>query len=126
MERADRLIGDLGGDLLTGGDGPDLFKLNSIAESTVASAGRDRITEFDAADGDQIDLQAIDAVAGVAGDQAFTFIGNNAFSPTAGELNYVVSGATTLLYGDVNGDAVADFSIALNNVPTLTAASLLL
>jgi Ca2+-binding RTX toxin-like protein/beta-lactamase class A len=123
---ADRLIGGLGADLLTGGGGPDLFEFTRIAESTVAGAGRDRITDFDAAEGDLIDLRAIDAVAGVAGDQAFAFIGTSAFSHTAGELNYRVAGALTFLDGDVNGDAVADFSIALNNVPTLTAAGIVL
>ena len=121
---ADTLSGGLGADRLTGGAGADLFVLKRITQSTVAASGRDRITDFNAEDGDLIDLRAISAV--VSGGEGLKFIGTDAFSHSAGELNYVVSGATTLLRGDINGDAVPDFSIALGNLPGLTAASFLL
>ena len=35
-------------------------------------------------------------------------------SGTAGELRYVRSGGETNVYGDLDGDAVADFHISLN------------
>ncbi|MCW5733370.1 MAG: serine hydrolase [Enhydrobacter sp.] len=123
---ADMLAGGLGADTLTGGAGPDLFQFYSVAESTVAGAGWDRIRDFNAAEGDQIDLRTADARLVASGKAAFTFIGNNPFSHTAGELNYLVSGAATFLNGDVNGDGVADFSVRLDNVPTLTGANILL
>lgn len=123
---ADMLAGGLGADMLTGGAGPDLFQFFSVAESTVDAAGRDRIRDFNAAEGDQIDLRTLDATLVASGKPAFTFIGSNPFSHTAGELNYFVSGAATFLNGDVNGDAVADFSVRLDNVPTLTGANILL
>ena len=119
-------VGGFGADILTGGAGPDLFEFLSIAESTVANAGRDRIMDFNAAEGDQIDLRILNTRLVDSGKPAFTFIGSDPFSHTAGELNFVGSGAAAFLKGDVNGDGVADFSVRLENVPTLTGADILL
>src|SRR5581483_2745152 len=86
----DMLIGGAGRDTMTGGAGFDIFDFNSIAESLPGVANRDVITDFvgnGAAAGDQIDLSTIDANTGVAGDQAFTFIGAAAFT-AAGQLRY--------------------------------------
>jgi hypothetical protein len=49
-----------------------------------------------------------------------SFIGNAAFSHHAGELHYTVVGANTIVAGDVNGDAKADFEILLSGHPALT------
>lgn len=59
---------------------------------------------------DDLDLCPIDANESLAGDQAFTYIGNSAFSGYAGELNGGV------VSGDVNGDGAADFQINVTNV----------
>ena len=122
---ADQLTGGMGSDRLVGGAGPDLFVFNRLAESNLVT-GSDHVTDFNEADGDKIDLRAIDAQAAAAGDQPFTFIGSNPFSHTAGELRYVASGATGSLFGDVNGDAVADFAVRIDDHPTLTAGNILL
>jgi hypothetical protein len=55
----------------------------------------------------------VDADTGSAGDQAFTWIGNAAFSGTAGELRYNWSGNTTIVTGDTDGDGTADFALWL-------------
>lgn len=48
---ADQLVDGLGVDLMTGGDGPDVFVLSEDGD-------RDRITDFDIAEGDRLDLSA--------------------------------------------------------------------
>ena len=95
----------------------------SLSDSTVAGGGRDRITDFTT--GDRIDLRPIDANAGVAGDEAFSFIGANAFSGVAGQLRYSVSGPDTLISGDVNGDKLPDFSILASGAHSFVASDFL-
>ena len=55
---------------------------------------------------DHIDLRDIDANTRTAGNQAFTFIGNNAFHGKAGSCVLPMAVA-----GDTNGDKIADFCI---------------
>jgi hypothetical protein len=121
-----RLTGARGPDVLNGLGGADLFVLTSARDSPVGAA-RDRIHGFNAGSAstfvDRIDLSAIDAKTG-PGNQAFTWIGTAAFSRTKGELRLRQAGTTAIVAGDVNGDAVADFEIALlnfTNLATLTA-----
>jgi hypothetical protein len=50
----------------------------------------------------------------VAGDQAFSFIGTNAFS-AAGQLRFFQDGAgNTIVEGNIAGDPNADFQIELH------------
>lgn len=111
----DFLSGGLGADRLYGGAGGDKFIFKSVQDSTVASTGRDTIYDFVYAEGDRIDLSGIDANTKVASDQAFNFIGNGAFTGTAGQLRSVVTGNTTLISGDTDGDKIADFAIYLDD-----------
>ena len=105
----DLIFGGGGSDTLTGGAGDDLFVYASLAHSP--AVGRDRIIGF--APGDRIDLSAIDAVVATSGDDAFTFIGANAFSGTAGELRVDGAGGVWAVSADVNGDGFADFSLVV-------------
>ena len=75
---------------------------------------------------DKIHLQAIDARTTMAGDQAFIFIGAAAFSNVAGQLRAEVVSGNSLVYGDVNGDAVADFSIVVADFTGLQAGDFVL
>jgi len=72
----------------------------------------------------------VDADSVTAGQQNFTFIGNGAFSATAGELRYdFVDTSTTqntVIYGDTNGDGLADFAIRLSGHVNLTGTDLIL
>lgn len=119
---ADTLAGGAGADSLAGGNGADVFAYGSAGEST--PTGADMIADF-AAGADRIDLSAIDADLVMGGDQAFSWIGTAAFS-AAGQVRATVSGGTTLVEGDVDGDGVADFSITLTGAPALTAADFVL
>jgi len=92
----------------------------------VAKAGRDTILDFSRSQSDKIDLEGIDARTDVANDQAFSFIGNAAFSNQSGELRSQAVNGNLLLYGDVDGDAAADFAIVVGNVSSLKASDFLL
>ena len=118
---ADRLQGGTGADRLTGGGGADTFVFASKAQI----AG-DRITDFGTMSGDVIDLTAIDANSRKAGNQAFDWIGTDAFSGTAGELRMVRSGGDTRVLGDLDGDGQADFRLVLTGSPALIAPDFLL
>ena len=104
----DLLIGGTGADVLCGGTGGDLFRFFDGDSGTGADA--DVITDY-VNYVDKLDLAGVDANSGVAGDQAFSFIGTAAFSGTAGELRYAFDGTDTWLQGDFTGDGVADFEI---------------
>ncbi|EPX75542.1 calcium-binding protein [Salipiger mucosus] len=110
-DQDDRLDGGGGTDVLTGGDGADTFVLSDIADTGVGRWDRDEIRDFDASDGDVIDISGVDADAGAAGDQAFTFAGTD-FTGTAGEVileDHVFSGVdVTIASMDVDGDGEID------------------
>jgi Ca2+-binding RTX toxin-like protein len=119
---ADRLIGGAGGDNLTGGTGADTFVFQLASDS--AGSLVDTIVDFSSAQGDSIDLTAIDANSLLAGDQAFTLIGATAFSHQAGQLRYVVSDANVFVLGDMDGDGIADFTVRLLNVSSISSADI--
>jgi Ca2+-binding RTX toxin-like protein/arylsulfatase A-like enzyme len=109
---ADTLIGGLGADVLAGGAGADVFRFTSAA-----AADGDVILDFNAAQGDVIDLSPIDANGARPGNAAFAFLGAGAFTGVAGQLRF----AGGQLLGDLDGDRAADFAITLVGVVTLEA-----
>lgn len=113
---ADWLNGGTGRDLLTGGEGADRFVYERPGDSPFGR-NADHITDFEL--GDLIDLSLIDASSRAAGDQAFDWIGLGAFTGAAGQLRYQVIDGSAHLYGDTNGDRVADFEIVLDHVSAL-------
>jgi len=120
----DTLSGGAGRDTQTGGSGRDLFvfKPGDLGKTL---SGADRITDFSHAAGDRIDLRAIDAKAG-GSDNAFVFIGAKAFTGHAGELRFANADGHTYVFGDTNGDKVADLVIQLDKPVALVAADFLL
>ena len=121
----DRLSGETGADILKGRDGADTFAYASIGDSTVLQSGRDRIIDFDSAEGDLIDLSAIDAIEGGA-DNAFILVEGRDFSGVAGELIVRTNEFRTQVFADVDGDAVADFAITLDTLAPITASDFVL
>jgi len=120
----DTLVGGTGVDNLTGGSGSDTFRFDALSDSAVGSP--DIITDFSQGS-DKIDLSLIDANSTSAGDQVFSFIGTAAFAGVAGQLRYTTTptGARTI-YGDVNGDGVADFQIQVTGSMSLQGSDFLL
>jgi Ca2+-binding RTX toxin-like protein len=120
---ADLIAGGLGGDTLRGGGGNDVFRYDGAADSSPSAT--DLIEDFST--GDRIDLGRIDADAGLAGDQAFSFIGSAAFGNHAGELRYEnVAGTTWLVQGDTDGDGSVDLELLLVAAGNPVAADFIL
>ena len=107
---ADKLTGNGGGDMLSGGGGGDSFLYKALDDSLVGSA--DVITDFEVGV-DRINLYSVDAKAGGYANDAFAWLGTDAFTGTGGQLRYEQVGGDTLILGDHDGDKVADFQITL-------------
>ncbi|MBC7985724.1 MAG: hypothetical protein H7X93_03515 [Sphingomonadaceae bacterium] len=105
--RSDTLTGGLGADTLDGDEKRDVFIYEALDDSTPTAP--DLIVRL--SHNKTIDLSAIDADANVGGDQAFTRVPD--FTGTAGQLRlrYDSGLNSTFIEGDVDGDAVADFTI---------------
>ncbi|MCV9965489.1 hypothetical protein OIU34_26785 [Pararhizobium sp. BT-229] len=116
---SDALFGRKGADVLTGGAGDDLFMFAAASDSTVAASGRDTITDFSRAQGDQIYFLH-------ASSTRFDFIGDDAFGHHAGEVRSTVGSTTTTVQLDQNGDGTADFQLILNGRITLAASDFVL
>jgi len=98
------VLNGLGGDdTLWGGAGADEFRFFD-------NPGNDALPDF-LSGTDKIHLAEMDADTGMAGNQAFTFVGAAAFTGTAGELRSYSEGGGNFVAGDVNGDGLADFTI---------------
>ena len=135
----DTLMGDAGRDTLTGGTGSDLlyggsdsvrdvFVFNTVADSKTGSA-RDKVYDF-RTKVDDLDLQGIDANTTSTGDQKFGFgtmtaKANSVWYKTA-DLDGKATTKEIIVYGDVNGDAKADFEIGLMGVTSVIATDFIL
>ena len=118
---ADTLIGGGGRDQMYGGGGADTFRFASGDFAGLTTTTADLISDFSQTEGDRIDLSAIDAVAGGA-DDVFAFLGTGAFTGVAGQMRYEYSGTRTMVYGDLDGNGVADFAVALTgNIPLVSS-----
>lgn len=121
----DVITGGSGLDQLFGGAGSDRFVFTLVGDTGSTSVTADRIGDFSIGQGDRIDLSAMDAITGGA-DDSFSFIGSTAFTGVAGQLRAVVSGSSTIVSGDVNGDGVADFLIRIDGAHSITAGDLVI
>lgn len=121
----DVLMGGPGRDSASGGSGSDLFLFadGDFAGNTIALA--DIITDFSEAEGDRIDLSAIDAIVG-PGDEAFRFIGTDTFSAAGGELRIEALDGYLMLFGETTGDVIADFAIRLDGLTNLSAGAIII
>lgn len=124
----DRLMGGAGRDIMAGNDGADRFIFVAANQTGATAATADRITDFTHGT-DRIDLHLIDASSLLDGNNAFTFIGHNAFgTDSAGQIRYAqfdlagTAGDYTLVYLDTDVDTGAEAAIRLNGLVTLTAA----
>lgn len=118
----DTLVGGLGIDQLFGGAGSDRFVFNGAVEGNPVNGQRDSIYDFKRSEGDKIDLSAIDANGGVAGNGVFHYIGAHDFTGVRGELRYI----NNALLGDLNGDKVADFGVRVLSSTFLSKGDLIL
>lgn len=127
----DSLNGAGGNDYVHGGDGDDVIEGGAGGDRMIGGLGADRfvfrdgsmlpnnklqlvdwIMDFNAAEGDRIDLRKIDADVNSAGDQAFRHV--TAFSGHAGEYVTGKSGELTWASFDVDGDGRTDFQLKIS------------
>jgi hypothetical protein len=126
---SDSLSGGAGRDVLVGGAGNDRFLFGGGDFGGATRADADVIMGWNA--GDRIDLGKVDADTrtGAAGNQAFAFLGTAGFNTAdskIGELRYEQSGTRVYVYGDQNGDGVADFVLRIDGVTALAASDFVL
>jgi Ca2+-binding RTX toxin-like protein len=121
----DVLDGGAGKDTMTGGSGRDWFRFRD-GDFGRTQATADVITDFSRAASEKIQLNVVDANINVDGNQAFRWIGSNAFTGVAGQLHFVRAGGKTYVEGDTNGDSLADIVIALTGTINLAAADFVL
>jgi Ca2+-binding RTX toxin-like protein len=137
--RDDRLAGDGGANALKGAPGADVLEGRGGADRFVYGqnedsyqpydsppAAADRILDFSQKQGDRLDLSAVDADAQAAGDQAFRFVGQDAFT-AAGQVRFFKAGGDTVV--EVNTDDAApgaEMRIELDPVVNLQATDFLL
>ena len=116
----DTLEGGTGADVLSGNAGADVFLWRALSETGLTVSTADQIKDFSRASGDRIHLAAIDANTGLAGNQAFTFIGNQAFS-APGQIRVIQpkTGDTILVF-NTDSDSAYEGLIRISGVHTVT------
>jgi VCBS repeat-containing protein len=119
---ADLIVGGGGSDALTGGAGADTFRYDAASDSIGLA---DLIGDFQSGL-DRIDLSRIDANVDADGNQAFSWIGSNAFSGVAGELRSFDQGGYRWVEGDTDGNGTGDLVIALQPGAPLVQGDFLL
>lgn len=125
---ADALYGNLGADVMTGGPDAgrrDRYIYFQAADSRPGEGSRDIITDFVSGE-DRIELRRIDANSLLGHKQGFDFIGEAAFTGTAGELGYRHEVGNTIVQADLDGDGRADFEIELTGEMDLVADDFLI
>lgn len=119
---SDTFVGLGGADTIISADDnvTDTFVYTDRTDSTAAAY--DRVFGVEGgAGGDLFDLTGVDAIEGTAANEDFDYIGEAMFTGKAGELRH----DGDFIYGDTNGDGVADFVIEYDTGtgPDLTAAN---
>jgi len=112
--------------VMVSGSGADTFVFSPGHTGGLTASTADVIQHFRPGLGDRIDVSAFDAGLPAGGTGHLTFIGTAAFDGHAGELRYDVTSTGVTLWGDINGDGTADFSIVLTKVTSLVAGDFVL
>ena len=134
QEGSDRLLGQEGDDLLVGGAGGDRFAFSGVA--TFADLGVDTLNDFNAAEGDQIQLSR-SVFTAFAGQNIATSLSGSQFTTVTSDslagvstAAVVYSSASGKLYYNPDG-AIAGFSgggyfARLQGIPALAGTQLLI
>ena len=119
------IVGGAGLDTMWGGDGGDVFVWHSITEmGSTVDANSDTVGDFNAAIGDLIVLNLIDADGNAGnGDTAFSFIGT-AYNPftAAGQVCWLPGETDTYILLNTDGDVAIDGVIRVLGVHEVDAS----
>lgn len=118
----DFLEGGAGVDRLSGGAGADVFELAPPrdADNTQVFTDPDRDIILDYQQG--TDHLSVDQWLG----NEFSFLGSARFTGAGDEVRFQQVGSATIVFGDVDGDRVADFSVRIEGSVALTSADFVL
>ena len=118
------IVGYGGRDVMTGNGSGDTFVWTSTAETGVADADADVVTDFSRVNGDLIALNPIDADGNAAnGDTAFAFVAGNGSAFTGiGQINWSTDGINTYIHLNTDVDLDAEATIRVNGVQTVDAS----
>jgi Ca2+-binding RTX toxin-like protein len=138
---ADKVYGGTGDDILKGGAGNDKLFGNAGADLLKGNGGRDQFVYALTSDSppdfgdtildfrrgaDRINLAKIDADLLTGGNQGFSFIGAGDFTGVAGQLRYDAPPGGVVVFGDTNGDSVADLAIKINSLAVMVKGDFVL
>lgn len=113
---ADSIVGGADSDRLTGGAGADRFMYST--DDMATPSAMDVILDFQQFS-DLLVFSSIDTNASLAGDQAFVYRENLAFSASGvAEIRWYQSGGNTFVQADM-GDGVADITLQIQGLVNL-------
>lgn len=133
---ADYLYGDAGNDVISGDDGDDFMQGGAGVDRLTGGAGRDTFGFAPVRDQDGNSLptdpdrdivtdfqQGTDRLDVYSWFQdGFSFIGTSRFTGAGDELRFTNTNGATIVFGDADGDKIADFSFRIDGVVALTNA----
>jgi Ca2+-binding RTX toxin-like protein len=127
----DRLFGDDGDDFLEGGMGVDRLTGGAGADVFEIAPPRDADNQQVFTDPDRdVILDYVQGTDHLSVDQwlgtEFEFLGTGRFTGAGDELRYQQVGGATIVFGDVDGDRQADFSVRIEGSVALTSADFVL
>jgi Ca2+-binding RTX toxin-like protein len=118
--------GGLGQDTLTGNAGADRFSFQGLEDSGKTMNTSDVITDFLAAQGDRIDISAIDAISSSPSNDAFVFVGASAFS-AAGQVRSFTAGGITYVALNIDSNLnTTEMMISLSGALALKQSDFML
>ena len=121
----DLVQGDGGKDSMKGGKGADQFAYVRESDSGALAALRDEILDFKHSEGDRINLKGMDANAGIAGNQDFAFMGDDAFTG-AGQVRLEKAQGWTYVQVNTDADQSIETEMALKGSISLTSSDFVL
>jgi len=125
-EGDDTLTGGLGGDRLAGDAGADRYVYLSVEDAPSEGEEIERIEGFDPAEGDVIDISAIDPAGGGPLDDDFVFSRSGRFTGSEAQVIVRFTQGGVLVLADADGDRIADFALLVEVDRLLTRSDFVL
>lgn len=122
----DTLWGGSGSDFMWGEAGADNFAFEFARESPWKTRKFDVLMDFDSAEGDKIDLSAMDANLLRFGNQTFRFEGSGNGYAGRGQIDYNFYNGDTQVFGYVDRDKHPDFYLQIEGLVDLKASDFIL